>query len=76
MVLPAVKSQILEDLERLSPEGQQQAADLVHRLVTPTPAGTPGRELLPFVGILDAESAREMRAAIEEGCGRVDADEW
>jgi hypothetical protein len=27
-------------------------------------------------GTLDPESAREMMAAIEEGCERVDRDEW
>ena len=76
MVLPAVKAQILTDLERLSSSEQKRAAELVHALVTPRPKGLPGRELLRFAGALDAESAREMRDAIEEGCERVDLDEW
>jgi hypothetical protein len=76
MVLPAVKAQILIDLDQLSPEEQKRAAELVHRLVPPRPKGVAGRDLLRFAGTLDAESAREMREAIEEGCERVDLDEW
>jgi len=37
MVEAAVKEQILNDLERLSPEMQVQAAQLVHGLVSATP---------------------------------------
>ena len=75
MVLPAVKAQILSDLDQLSPEKQKRAAELVRQLVPP-PKGVSGRDLLRFAGILDAESAREMEEAIEEGCERVDLDEW
>lgn len=76
MAEPAIKKQILNDLERLSPEQQKRAAELVHGLVSPLPKGTPGRDLVRFAGILDDESAREMMEAIEEGCERVDLDEW
>lgn len=76
MVLPAVKEQILGDLGRLSAEEQQRAAELVHNLVSATPKGTPGRDLLPFVGTIDDQSAREMIEAIDEECERVDQDEW
>ena len=34
MVQPAVKEQILTDLDRLSPEQQRRAAELVHGLVS------------------------------------------
>lgn len=76
MVMPAIKEQILYDLDRLSPEQQKRAAELVHGLISPLPKGTPGRELLRFAGTLDDESARQMMEAIEEGCERVDLDEW
>jgi hypothetical protein len=76
MVLAAVKEQILSDLDRLSAAEQQRAAELVHSLVSATPKGTPGRDLLPFVGTIDDESARQMIEAIEEECERVDLDEW
>lgn len=73
MVEPAIREQILNDLDRLSPEQQRRAAELVHALVS---SGAPGRSLLRFAGTLDDDSAREMTRAIEEGCERVDLDEW
>lgn len=75
MVNPAVSKQILSDLEQLPPEMQTRAAQLVHELVSQRPKGVAGRDLLRFAGVLDVQSAREMREAIEEGCERVDLDE-
>jgi hypothetical protein len=76
MVKPAVKEQILSDLERLSPEMQARAAQLVHGLVSSTPKGVPGRDLLRFAGTIDAGSIREMEEAIEDGCERIDPEAW
>ncbi len=76
MVVPAIKEQILNDLDRLGPEQQKRAAELVHSLVSSLPQGTPGRDLLRFAGTLDDASAHEMMEAIDEGCGQVDLDEW
>jgi hypothetical protein len=76
MVNPTIKEQILSDLDQLSPEQQARAADFVHGLASRTPKGIPGKDLRRFAGILDPESAREMIEAIEEGCERVDLDEW
>lgn len=75
MTPSTVKQQILEDLDRLSPELQRRAQELVHGLVV-RPAGTPGKDLVRFSGILDEEGAREMQRVIEEGCERVDLDAW
>lgn len=58
MVEPAIKEQILKDLDRLSSQRQRQAAKMVRSLVSPRPKGTPGRELLRFVGTTDQGSAR------------------
>lgn len=76
MVLATVQEQILSDLDRLSPEKQRQAADLVHRLLSPVPKGASLEDLRQLSGTLDDESAREMMEAIEQGCERVDLDEW
>lgn len=76
MVQPAIQEQILNDLNRLSPEQQERAAELVHGLVSSLPKGASIEDLMKVAGILDDESAREMREAIEEGCERVDLDEW
>ncbi|HXO22807.1 MAG TPA: hypothetical protein VOA87_23055 [Thermoanaerobaculia bacterium] len=71
MVLPKVRDQILSDLDRLPPEKQERAAELVHGLVSPLPEGASIEDLLKVAGILDDESAREMMEAIEEGCEEV-----
>lgn len=76
MVLPEVKERILADLDRLSPEQQQRAAELVHGLMSPLPRGASVEDLLRVSGTLDEDSAREMIDAIEEGCERVDLNEW
>ena len=71
----ALRKQILEDFERLSPELQKRARDLVHGLVVARPKGATVDDLHPLVGILDEDSARQMMEAIEQGCERVDRDE-
>jgi hypothetical protein len=76
VVLPAVKDQILQDLDQLSPAQQKQAAELVHGLVSSLPKGASVEDLMRLAGSLDEKSAREMMQAIEEGCERVDLDEW
>lgn len=70
VVLPAIKEQILSDLDRLSPAQQQRAAELIRGLTSSPARGVPGRQLLRFSGWLDDGSAREMMGAIEEGCER------
>jgi hypothetical protein len=76
MVEATIKEQILSDLEQLSPEMQERAAQLVHGLVEAAPRGVPGRDLLRFAGVIDAESIREMEEAIEDGCDRIDPEAW
>ena len=76
MAMPGVKDQILQDLDRLSPELQKRAAALVHGLITPLPKGASVEDLIKLGGTLDNQSAREMIQAIEEGCERVDLNEW
>lgn len=76
MVLPAIKEQILNDLEQMSPQEQKRAAEIVHGMVTPSPRGASIEDLMKVAGTLDDESAREMIAAIEDGCEQVDPDGW
>ena len=76
MIEPTVKERILQDLDRLSPELQHKAVQLVHQLVSPLPKGASIEDLMSLAGTLDDESAREMIAAIEEGCERIDPQDW
>ena len=63
MPSPALKTQLLEDFERLPAEMQKTIQDLTHALAASRPRGVPLGWLLDQVGVLDAESAREMREA-------------
>jgi hypothetical protein len=76
MIEPTIKEQILKDLDRLSPELQRRALELVQNLVSPLPRGASVEDMIRLGGILDDESAREMREAIEEHCERIDYSEW
>jgi hypothetical protein len=76
MVMPAVKAQILSDLDQLSPAQQRRAAELVRGLVSALPKGASVEDLLAVAGALDDDAAHEMMEAIEEGCERVDLHEW
>lgn len=71
MADPAIEQQILDILERLSPEKQKRAAEWVHGWISPPPQETQGRDLLHFAGTLDDASARQMMDAIEKGCEQV-----
>ena len=69
-----VKDQIIEQVERLDAPQQQKVLDLARRL-TP-PAGTPGRNLLPFVGSIAPEDLQAMSQAIRLGCEKIDPHAW
>ncbi len=76
MVNLTVKKAILRDLEQLPIEKQRRAQQLVHGLLSPLPKGATFEELSSLAGILDDESAREMRVAIEQEFERVDPHAW
>ena len=71
-----ITDRITEQIEHLPSEFQRRVLDFVEALAKSRPRGEPGANLLRFAGSLDPQSAQEMRAAIEEGCERVDPDEW
>ena len=74
MIEPDVKEKILKDLDRMSPELQQRASELVHSLIEPLPKGGSIEDLISFQGAIDAESLREMREAIEADREWIDPD--
>jgi hypothetical protein len=76
MLDSAIQSDLLKEVEQLSPPLQRKVVDYAHSLVQTRPRGTPGKQLLEFAGILTPEEAKEMMDAIEEGCEQIDANEW
>ncbi len=71
-----IQSELLKQVDRLPIEQQRQVLDFACNLVKGTPPGRPVRHFLDLAGTLDPQDAREMLAAIEEGCEQVDVDEW
>lgn len=81
MVSPVIKEAILEQLDRLDSKKQQQVLDFARALAVEEqePRGVPGTVLLEFFQSLDPidpQDLRMMEEAIEEGCERIDWDEW
>lgn len=68
----AMRKQIVDDFDRLSPDLQERARDLVHGLVVTRPKGATVDDLTPVVGILDEDSARQMMEAVAAGCEQVE----
>lgn len=76
MIDAAIREALLREVEQLPLPLQRKVVDFAHSLTEAKPRGTPGRGLLQFAGILSPEEAKEMMDAIEEGCERVEPNEW
>ncbi len=72
----AIKKQIMSQLDGLSDDEQRRILEVARRLASASPEGVAGKDLLRFAGMFDGDDARSMAEAIEEGCERVDLDEW
>jgi|tagenome__1003787_1003787.scaffolds.fasta_scaffold17799021_2 hypothetical protein len=75
--MSSLKEEIIDQVDKLTPEQQQALLDYAQRLQS-LPAGTPGEVLLEHMNDFDFAPGEvdEMMRAIEEGCERIDLDEW
>ena len=76
MLDAVIQSDLLKEVEQLPPPLQRKVVNYAHSLAQPRPHGTPGGQLLKYAGFLSPEEAKAMMDAIEEGCERIDANEW
>jgi hypothetical protein len=76
MIDEDVQSELLKQVEQLPPAMQQRVVRFARSLVQPPPKGVPGDRLLRFAGTMTHEEAQEFLKSIEEGCERIDSDEW
>lgn len=72
----AIKTEILEQLEKLAADQQQQVLNFIRILALNKPVGVAGKELLRFAGAIDSRDLRSMAQAIEDGCEQVNLNEW
>ena len=71
-----LQEELVKEMDQLPPPLQRKVVNYAHSLTQPRPRGTPAKQLLKFAGILSPEEAKAMMDAIEEGCERIDANEW
>ena len=69
-----VKDEIIEQVDRLDTPGQRKVLDFARALKAP--AGTPGCDLMRFVGAIAPADLQIMSQAIEEGCEKIEPNAW
>ena len=70
----SLKDEIIEQVDLLDSPQQRRVLEFARGLRLPT--GTPGRELLPFVGSIEPADLRSISNAIQEGCETVEPHRW
>lgn len=74
--MSAVKRELRRRIAELDPDEQEQVLEFTRTLGTRRRIGKPGAALLRFAGRIPKEELRQIREAIEEGCGKVNGDGW
>jgi hypothetical protein len=69
-----VKEQIIEQVDRLDDPQRRLVLGFARQLTAP--AGTPGRNLMSFVGSIDPADLEAMAEAIQEGCEKIEPNAW
>jgi hypothetical protein len=72
-----VKQQIERELDVLTVDMQRKVLEFITHLSGPgIPPGVPGKKLIKFAGSLSEEDAEELSQIIQEGCEKIDYNEW
>ena len=71
-----VKKEIINQIGRLNYEHQRRVLDFARALAVTGPKGIPGKQLLSFAGTIPTDDLNAMKQAIEDGCEKVDLNEW
>ena len=71
-----IVDKVVDQMKDLPNELQWRVFEFTRALTLSVPRGVPGQQLIPFAGTIPADDLQLMRQAIEEGCERVDHNEW
>lgn len=72
-----VKQQIERELDVLTVDMQRKVLEFItHLSDSGIPPGVPGKKLIKFAGSLSEEDAEELSQIIQEGCEKIDYNEW
>jgi len=69
----SLKDSLITQIDKLPHDLQVRVLDIIKAL---TPKGVEGKSLLRFEGSISPDDLQLMSKAIEEGCEKVDANEW
>jgi len=69
----SVKDNLINQIDKLPHDLQIRALDMIKAL---NPKGVEGKSLLRFEGSISPDDLQLMSKAIEEGCEKVDTNEW
>lgn len=67
---------VVEQLRTMPPELQWRVLEFTRALSISTPRGVPGKDLLRFSGMISITDLEQMREAIDQGCEKIDTNEW
>ena len=73
MTTESVKDNLIAQIDKPPHDLQPRVLDFIKAL---TPKGVEGKSLLRFGGFIPADDLQLMSKAIEEGCEKVDINEW
>jgi hypothetical protein len=76
MVDAAIEQELSTCLGGLPVAQQRQVLEFAQTLTAKPRQGVRGSTLLRFAGAIDPLDLESMSQAIEDGCERIDADEW
>lgn len=72
----SVIDQVVEQLRAMPQPLQSQVLEFARTLTASKVQGVPGKELLRFAGAIPSDDLQLMQEAIEQGCEKVDLNEW
>ena len=76
MISLEIKKKLIEDLNNLPFDSQKKVQEFAHALLITQSRGKSGKEMIKFSGILKHDEAGELKKIIENGCEKVDVNEW
>ena len=72
----SIVDKVVEQLKALPNEMQWRVLEFTRALSVSAPRGVSGKQLFRFAGAVPLGDVKLMREAIEQGCEKVDANEW
>jgi len=75
-VNPAIEKELREQMAQLPAAQQRQVLDFARALATTKGRAASGRALNQFAGTIAKDDLALIAEAIDEGCERVNPDEW